>query len=87
MARRPAITGTPQERRDLRRQRRLENRVQHVRDSVAQATNGRERVVVACNAVLAVSKRITEEARANLARAVADVATDADRPENWRDAQ
>lgn len=66
--RKPAVKGTtPEERREAKERRRQHNRLTHVADRVAQARNGRERLVVACNAALAASKRLTDDARRRLA--------------------
>jgi sugar phosphate isomerase/epimerase len=83
MARRP-ITGTPQQRRAKREQRREENRVSHVRQRAAAARNGREVLVVACNAALAAGKRLTDDARRALARSIAELVEAADVPDNRR---
>lgn len=85
MTGRPAITGTVEERRVKRAQRRDTNRVQHVRDRFRQARNGREVLVVACNAALAASKRITDDARRALAKAIADAVVAVDVPANRRE--
>jgi glutamate racemase len=80
-----AVKGTPEQRRELRKQRRHANRINHVRTRAQQASNGRELLVVACNAALAAGKRMTDDARRALARAVADVVQAADVPANWKE--
>jgi hypothetical protein len=85
MSTRPAITGTPEERRDLRRQRRESNRVRHVTSRAQQARNGRELLVVACNAALAAGKRITDDARRDLAAGIARLVEQADVPANRKE--
>jgi hypothetical protein len=83
MSRKPAVTGsTVAERRQAREQRRQHNRVTHVAARAKQARNGREQLVVACNAAMAAGKRITDDARKQLAATIIQAADKADVPEN-----
>lgn len=83
MQRKPAVTGsTPDERAEAREVRRQHNRVEHVKRRVAQAKNGREVLVVACNAALAASLRLTDEARRRLAVEVLEAIQRVDIPQN-----
>lgn len=70
-----ARKGTPEERRTARVQRRRENQAEFVRNRAAtvigEHKGGHQLVVVACNAALAASKRITDAARHDLAKAIA----------------
>lgn len=84
---RPAITGPPDQRRDLREQRREANRTGLVTARAQQARNGRERLVVACNAALAAGKRITDDAGQLLAKAIVDAVLAADVPANRKERQ
>jgi tripartite-type tricarboxylate transporter receptor subunit TctC len=49
------------------------------------ARHGREQLVVACNAALAAGKRITDDARRALAKAIAQAVEQADVPENRKE--
>lgn len=81
--RKPAVKGsTPEERRTAREQRREHNRVSHITARAQQARNGRELLVVACNAAQAVGSRLTDTARRNLAAAIAKAVEQADTPAN-----
>lgn len=67
-----ALRGTPAERREQKALRRKANRTNHVTSRAGQARGGHQLVVVACNAALAASKRITNDARLDLAKAIAE---------------
>lgn len=66
----PAVKGTPEQRADLRKQRREGNQASYLAARAAQAKTGRELVIVACNGALAMSKRINDAGRRELARLV-----------------
>jgi glutamate racemase len=80
-----ALKGTPAERQAQKSQQRETNRITHVTKRAGQARGGHQLVVVACNAALAASKRITDDARKRLARAVAEVVEQHDIPENRKE--
>ncbi len=77
--------GTPAQRAEQREQVRAANRVAHVRGLAASASSGHQLVVVACNAALAASRRITDDARRHLARTIAEAVERADTPTNRKD--
>lgn len=83
-----ARKGTPEERRLARIERRRENQVDFVRNRANQVVDagkgGHQLVVVACNAALAASKRITDDARGQLARAVVETVERFDIESNWK---
>lgn len=77
-----ALRGSPEERRAQKAARREENRANWVVKRLNQVkTSGHQRVVVACNAALAVSRRATDEARKSLAAEIAAVAQKYTAPE------
>ncbi|GAA0719686.1 hypothetical protein Drose_05990 [Dactylosporangium roseum] len=80
-----ALRGTPQERREQKARQRAANRVAHVQARAGAARGGHQLVVVACNAALAASKRINDEARMRLARAIAEVVERHDTAENRKE--
>lgn len=63
--------GTPEQRREQRQQVREANRVDFTRRRAHAAASGHQLVVVACNAALAASRRLTDPARRTLARTIA----------------
>jgi hypothetical protein len=77
--------GTPEQRREQRRQRRQANRVKFVRDRAQRSGSNHQLVVVACNAALATSRRITDGARRLLAQAIAQAVEAVDHPDNWKE--
>ncbi len=81
-----AVKGTPEERRAAREKRRLINRAHHVIDR-ATGQNARVQVTVACNAALAVRKRITEDAGKRMAAEIARVVERFDTADNKREVQ
>lgn len=84
-----ARKGTPEERRAAKAQRRAKNQAKFVRTRatavVQGGKGGHQLVVVACNAALAASKRITDEARQGLANAIARVVEQFDTAENRKE--
>jgi hypothetical protein len=80
-----APKGTPAERRQTKADRRRKNQVEHVRTRAQQVVGGHQKVVVACNAALAASKRISDDARRLLAKAIADVVVVFDTAENRKE--
>lgn len=79
------VKGTPEERKAARELNRQANRVQFVRDRATRTDSGHQKVVVACNAALAASRRITDDVRKHLAKAIADAVVQADVPENRKE--
>ncbi len=77
--------GTADQRRDQRERVRHQNRVAHVRARAAAASSGHQLVVVACNAAWAASRRITDDARRTLARAIAQAVEAIDTPTNRKE--
>ncbi len=73
------LHGTPEERRAQKAARRAANRVGFVRLRAASAGE-HELVVIACNAALAASRRISNSARRSLARAIAEAVEAHDDP-------
>ncbi len=67
------LRGTPEERRALKEQRRIANRAAWVRDRARAVRGGHQRVIVACNAALAASRRLDDGARSRLAREIAEI--------------
>lgn len=80
-----AVKGTPEERRRIRAQNRLQRSAEHVKVKIREARGGHQKVVVVCDAARAISKRITDEKRQELAWALARVAESFDVPENWKE--
>lgn len=80
-----ALKGTPAERQAEKERRRTVNRVKHVTARAGQARGGHQLVVVACNAALAASKRITDDARRRLARALAQTVEQFDTADNRKE--
>lgn len=84
-----ARKGTPQERRERKADRRRENRAEFVRARATQVIDGgkggHQLVVVACNAALAASKRITDTARRDLATSIAVTVERFDVEQNWKE--
>jgi hypothetical protein len=82
------VRGNPEQRRTLREQKRQANRIAWVRERAAAVRGtGHQLVVVACNAALAVSRRITDDARRALARAIAEAVQRLDTPANRKDSR
>ncbi|MER7280454.1 hypothetical protein ABT369_39055 [Dactylosporangium sp. NPDC000244] len=81
--------GTPEERRAAKALRRDENQIDFVRSRakqvVANGRGGHQLVVVACNAALAASKRINDEARKRLANAIAQLVEQHDTADNRKE--
>jgi hypothetical protein len=83
MIRKPAVTGaTVEERREAREERRRVNRRNFVTKRANGARNGRERLVAACNAALAIGRRLTDDGRRALAHEIIQVVERADAPAN-----
>lgn len=80
-----ALSGTPEERRRQKEERRQVNRAQHVVTRANTARGGHQLVVVACNAALAASKRISDEARKRLANAIAQIVEQHDTAHNRKE--
>jgi hypothetical protein len=84
-----ARKGTPGERKAARIVRRQENRAEFVRVRATKVIDGgkggHQLVVVACNAALAASKRITDTARRDLATAIAMTVERFDVEQNWKE--
>lgn len=85
MRTRPRRQGTPEQRRAEREQRRATNRLEFVRTRAQRTSSGHQRVVIACNAALAASRRITDNARNQLARAIAEAVQAFDIPTNRKE--
>jgi hypothetical protein len=95
------VKGTPAERRAAREANRQANRVQFVRDRAQRAGSAHQLVVVACNAALAASRRLmagrdvdglsperrrmVNEARSALAKAIAEAVERFDAPESRKE--
>ncbi len=77
--------GTPEQRAEQRQQARAANRVNHVRGLASAASSGHQLVVIACNAALAASRRITDAARRDLARTIAQAVEVTDVPTNRKE--
>lgn len=77
--------GSVEERRRLRQQRRQANRVGHVRQRAQRASSNHQLVVVACNAALAASRRVDDDARQALAKAIAEAVERVDTAENQKE--
>jgi hypothetical protein len=75
----PKLRGTPEQRRQQKAERRVANVTGFVR-ARASAAGDHERVVVACNAALAASRRIDPSARKALANAIAKAVETFDNP-------
>ncbi len=75
----PKLRGTPEERRRQKADQRLANVTGFVRARAA-AADDHQRVVVACNAALAASRRIDNSARKALAFAIAKAVETFDNP-------
>jgi hypothetical protein len=70
---------------DQRQRDRAANRVRHVRTRAQAAGNGHQLVVVACNAALATSRRVTDDIRRTLAREIASLVERYDTPTNHKE--
>jgi hypothetical protein len=80
-----SLKGTPEERRQQKAARRQNNRAGHVVARANAARGGHQLVVVACNAALAASKRINNEARKRLANAIARLVEEHDTAPNRKE--
>lgn len=80
----PAIKGTPEQRRDLRKQVQAANRVNHTTRLLTEALQSgadHRAVVILCNTILALSKRrLTDEGRRVLQDALNEAIKRVDRP-------